>query len=49
MLNEKIAARNLPVKAGVIDSKVYLERTDGKSVAGGFTVRKKPEAPEEKK
>lgn len=49
MLNEKIAARNLPVKAGVIDDKVYLERTDGKSVAGGFTVRKNPEAPEEKK
>ena len=44
-LNAKIVDRKLPVKAGVRNNKLYLERTDvkAKSVAAGFTVKKKEE------
>ena len=53
MLNAKIADRKLPIKAGVRNNKLYLERTDveGKAVAAGFTVKEKEiesEAPEKK-
>lgn len=45
MLNAKIADRDLPVKAGVRNNKVYLERTDvkAKGIAAGFIVKQKEE------
>lgn len=45
MLNAKIVDRDLPVKAGVRNNKLYLERTDVKAegVAAGFTVKQKEE------
>ena len=45
MLNAKIVDKDLPVKAGVRNNEIYLERTDVKAegVAAGFTVKQKEE------